>query len=48
LQGSLLQKGEGLLPGPVQVNVEKLQSGLYFLFVEYGASHEILKFVKSP
>lgn len=47
LRGSLLHRGEVSLPGPVQVNVDELQSGLYFLFIEYGARHELLKFVKS-
>ena len=35
------------LPGPVPVNMDELQEGLYLLLIEYGTAKEMLKFVKS-
>ncbi|MCP4313493.1 MAG: trypsin-like peptidase domain-containing protein [Bacteroidetes bacterium] len=47
LRGTLLLQGEGLLPGPVMVDVGRLRAGLYLLLLESGAKREILKFVIS-
>jgi len=47
LRGALIMEEEFRLPGPVQVNLDELQEGLYLLLIEYGTAKEMLKFVKS-
>ncbi len=48
LRGSLRLEGEEALPGPVRVNVDRLQEGFYLLLLRYGSEYELIKFVKSP
>ena len=47
LRGALVMAKEFRLPGPVLVNMDEFQEGLYLLLIEYGTAKEMLKFVKS-
>lgn len=45
IRGALLLEAEDFLPGPVEVNVDGLPEGLYFLEINHDAGHELLKFM---
>ncbi len=47
LRGALVMEEEVRLPGPVLVNMDELQEGLYLILIENGSAKEMLKFVKS-
>ena len=47
LRGVLLLEGSGALPGPLEVNVNELGSGIYVIQIESGTNREVQKFVIS-
>ncbi len=45
VRGTVMLEAQGILPGPVEVNVDGLPGGLYFLEIKHDAGRELLKFM---